>query len=118
MYKSESVVLDAPPLPSRSPHEQLDDLPELKSTTNVFGEKGSSPRPSTPPRITGFQPGSLEAEEFYKSQSNHPIPPVPPRSSPTPGNQLDVFERCILKKDQKYTFHYKLKLILTSFQEF
>lgn len=84
MYKSESVVLDAPPLPSRSPHEQLDDLPELKSTTNVFGEKGSSPRPSTPPRITGFQPGSLEAEEFYKSQSNHPIPPVPPRSSPTP----------------------------------
>ena len=86
------MAMDAPPLPSRSPHEPLA-LAE-KSNTSQNGEP--SPRRSLPRRSPSpdvFQPGSLKAEEFYKSESNHPVPPVPPpRTNPTPSTKYILFQ--------------------------
>lgn len=82
------MAIDAPPLPSRSPHEPLA-LAE-KSNTSQSGEP--SPRRSPSPDV--FQPGSLKAEAFYKSESNHPVPPVPPpRTGPTPNSSFQILSQ-------------------------
>lgn len=76
-----SIIADAPPLPSRSPQEPYTLSTDLNMSTDSIGEP--SPRGSDLPEMT-FQPGSIEAESFYKSESNHPVAPVPPRATPTP----------------------------------
>jgi len=83
-------AIDAPPLPRKSPTDF--NLAQSNGSVHASHFLSESNRIKDEEPADFFEPGSLQEQQFLKSQSNHPVAPVPP-NMPQPSPDDDDFQK-------------------------